>query len=36
MEPQNTPPEAGKYTDPELQDGISQDSSEDYAEGLGL
>lgn len=36
MEPENTPPQADQYTDPEMQKGISQDSTVDYADGLGL
>jgi hypothetical protein len=32
--PENTPPEADKFTDPELQKDITQDPNKDYAEGL--
>jgi hypothetical protein len=31
-EPENTPPEAGKYLEPELQEGVSQDPDDDRAE----
>jgi hypothetical protein len=36
MEPENTKPEAHKYTDPDLQDDITQSPDDDYAEELGL
>lgn len=31
-EPENTPPEAGKYIEPELQEGVTQDPDDLRAE----